>query len=424
MSFILKSVTVLDPAVAHHDQCVDIHIEDGIIAGIAPSIKNENCRIIDFSEKNCLVSPGWFDLAVHFNDPGHEYKEGLQSGQQLLSAGGFTGAGVLPNTSPVIQHKTDIAYILRTRESSFPVALYPYGAVTRECAGEELTEMIDMHHAGSIAFTDGLNAIDNADIVLKALLYLQKFGGVLLQRPEDRRLNLFGSMHEGQESTMLGLKGMPALAETLMIQRDLSILAYTGGRLHFTALSTAAAVGMVAEAKAKGLSVTCDVALHQLLLTDEAVGLYDTNSKVNPPLRTEEDRQALIEGVRSGVIDVITTHHQPQDEESKKMEFDLAEFGMIGIQTFFPLLQRLSSDIPMTTLMRCITENPRKVLGLRQPTVEIGQPAELTCFTTDQQWPYELSNNQSRSANSPFLGEQMSGKVYGTINGSKLYLNS
>ena len=424
MSFILKSVTVLDPSSPFHHQYVDIRIDNGIIVEIAESIENENDRIINFSGKDVLVSPGWFDLSVHFNDPGHEYKEGLDNGQRLLSSGGITGAGIVPNTSPVIQHKTDVAYILRSGNSDLPATLYPLGAVTRDCKGEELTEMIDMHHAGTIAFTDGLHAIDNADIVLKALLYLQKFNGVLLQRPEDRRLNLFGSMHEGLESTILGLKGMPSLAESLMIQRDLSILEYTGGRLHFTALSTAESVAMIQQAKEKGLSVTCDVALHQLLLTDEAVGLYDTNTKVNPPLRSAADRKALIEGVKSGVIDVITTHHQPQDEESKKMEFDLADFGMIGIQAFYPLLHRLSSEIPMETLMKCITVNPREVLGLSQVSIEVGKPAELTLFDSNQKWQYLLHGNQSRSANSPFFGEEMTGKVHGTINGTKLYLNS
>lgn len=419
MNFILKSVTVQDSDSEFNGKRVDILVENGVISQIAMSIETE-VKKINFPDSS--VSPGWFDMSVHFNDPGLEYKEGIENGQELLINGGFTGAGILPNTHPVIQRKTDISYI-QSKSRGHLTDLFPYGAVTVDCEGEELTEMIDMQHAGAIAFTDGLNSINNADILLKTLLYLQRFDGVLIQRPEDSRLNMFGSMHEGRVSTMLGLKGMPSIAESLTIQRDLRILEYTGGRLHLSAMSTADSVQLIKEAKDKGLNVTCDVALHQLLLNDEAVAGYDTNMKVNPPLRNESDRQALINGVRDGVIDVITSHHLPQDEENKKMEFDLADYGMIGIQTFYPLIKRLTSEIPFNKLLSCFTSNPRKILGIDSFSISIGNRANLTLFNDQIEWEYNLNSNLSKSVNSPFLGQLMKGKVIGLVNGGNSVFN-
>lgn len=419
MNFILKSVTVQDTNSEFNGKCVDILIENGTISRIAQHI-DKDVSAIDYSE--CYVSPGWFDFSAHFNDPGLEYKEGIENGLDLLVNGGFTGAGVLPNTKPVIQRKTDISYI-DSKCRHHLADLYAYGAVTIDCNGEELTEMIDMQHAGAIAFTDGLNSVGNADILLKTLLYLQRFDGILIQRPEDARLNMFGSMHEGKVSTILGLKGMPSLSEVLTIQRDLRILEYTGGKIHFSALSTAESVELIKAAKDKGLKVTCDVALHQLLLNEEAVMGYDTNVKVNPPLRSEQDRKALIKGVKDGVIDVISSHHLPQDEENKKMEFDLADYGMIGLQTFYPLINRLTDDVPFDVLLKCFTENPRRILGIDTGSVSEGNVSNLTVFNKNLEWTFDKSTNLSKSGNSPFLGQSMKGKVVGLINGDKSIFN-
>ncbi len=423
MRYILNSVTVIDPSSDFHNQKVDVLINQGKIEKISKKIDETEVKKIELPEGNNFLAQGFFDFSVHFHDPGHEYKEGIDNGLNLLAKNGFTGAGLLPNTSPVIQRKTDISYVVN-KGNGHLVDLYPLGAITIDCKGEELTEMIDMHHAGALAFTDGTNPIGNADILLKTLLYLQKFDGVLIQKPEDARLNLFGSMHEGKVSTMLGLKGMPDIAESLFIQRDLKLLAYTGGKLHFSGISTAESVEMIREAKEKGLIVTCDVAIHQLLLDENAIEDYDTNCKVNPPLRTEEDRKALVEGVKSGVIDVITSHHLPQDEENKKMEFDLAAFGMIGIQSFLPKLIELSKQIPMETLLKCCTANPRKILGLENGAIGEGILANLTIYEKENSWEYSLSNNESNAANSPFIGTKLKGKVLGTINGTNHLFNS
>lgn len=420
MSFILGAVTICDPVSGHHDRKADILIENGIIVQISDSIDHAEIKRADLS--GLQVSPGWFDMSVHFNDPGNEHKEGITNGLDLLMSSGFTGAGIVPNTEPVLQRKTDISYILSKSEAHV-INLYPYGAVTVDCEGGDLTEMIDMYHSGAVAFTDGIKPIDNADIFLKTLLYLQRFDGLLLQRPQDRRLSLSGSMHEGKVSTTLGLKGMPAIAEVLIVQRDLRLLKYTGGKLHFSAVSTEESVALIREAKQQGLQVTCDVALHQLLLTEDHVGDYNTNMKVNPPLRSEKDRQALVSGVIDGTIEVITSHHIPHDEESKKMEFDLADFGMLGIQTFYPLIRRLSDQIPFETLLKCFTTNPRRILGLSHFTIEEGHFANLTIFSDQQKWNYDLASNLSASANSPFLGERLQGKALGVVVGDQYHID-
>jgi len=422
MSYILGSVKVVDPLSKFHGEEVDILISDGIIKKISKKITHERVERLALPEGEKMISPGWFDFSVHFNDPGHEYKEGIDNGLNVLARSGFTAAGLLPNTQPVIQRKTDISYV-KSKSQTALVDLFPYGAITMDCKGEELTEMIDMHHAGATAFTDGTCAIENADILLKTLLYLQKFGGTLIQKPEDHRLNLFGSMNEGKVSTMLGLKGMPDIAESLMVQRDLKILEYAKGKIHFSGISTEASVEMIQRAKEKGLNVTCDVSIHQLLFDEEDVSDYDTNCKVNPPLRTKADKKALIEGVKHDVIDVITSHHLPQDEENKKMEFDLAAFGMIGVQSFFPGLIQLSKEIPLDKLLACCTTNPRKILNLPAVTIEEGIKANLTVFECEETWEYTALNNLSRSSNSPFLNKQLEGKVWGTIHGEKKIIN-
>ncbi|MCL4161252.1 UNVERIFIED_CONTAM: hypothetical protein GTU68_031419, partial [Idotea baltica] len=282
-----------------------------------------------------MVSMGWFDMRANFNDPGYEHKEELNSGLKAAAVGGFTSVALLPNTNPCIETKNDVGYLMSKNQSSV-TQIYPLGAVTKGCKGEDFTEILDMHAAGAVAFTDGENPIWNTDILLKTLQYLQKFDGLLMNRPEDTYLTAFGTMNEGITSTLLGLKGMPGLAEEIMVNRDIELLKYAGGRIHFSNVSTAHALRQIAKAKKKGLNVTCDVAAHNLIFDDSVLSDYDTNYKVNPPLRNKRDLKALERGLNSMNIDVIVTAHSPQDEESKKLEFDHADFGMLGLQTFFP----------------------------------------------------------------------------------------
>ncbi len=423
MQILLKSATIIEPTSSFHLKQKDILVSDGVISEIEDSLalKSESGMEIDLSGSH--VSIGWFDMSAHFQDPGNEHKEDIHSGIAAAAAGGFTDVALLPNTSPTIDSKNQVEYLL-SKCSHSPVKLRPIVAITRGCEGAELTEMIDLYEAGAVAFSDGIAPVSNTDILLKTLQYLQRFNGLLINRPEDAQLNLFGTMHEGVVSTTLGLKGMPSIAETIMIQRDLKILEYTGGKIHFSNLSCAESVDLIKAAKAKGLSVSCDVAAHQLVFDEHNIEAYNSNYKVNPPFRLEQDRMALIEGIKNGVIDAVVSSHQPHDPECKELEFDLADFGVTGLQTVFPILNQLSSEISLSDLITLITTNPRKLLGLEIPKIEVGRKAVLTIFNQGIKWQLDHKTNQSKSENSPFFGRELRGNALGIINGDKYKFSS
>jgi len=320
MKILLKAVEIRDPCSPFHKKKTNLLINDGVIVEIGEKSYRADHII---SKKNLKVSIGWFDMRSDFCDPGFEYKEDVFSGRKAAAAGGFTEVLLLPNTNPVIQTKNEVSYILSGNDNQL-VSIYPIGAVTEDTKGEELTEMIDLNASGARAFSDGKNPVWHTDILLKSLLYLQKFDGLLINRPEDTMLTRLGSMNEGVNSTILGLRGMPKLGEELMIDRDIKILEYAGGRIHFSNISTEESVNLIRKAKKTGLRLSCDVAAHQLVLDDSALMEFDTNFKVNPPLREEKDLKALKKGLDDGTIDVIVSSHTPQDEENKKLEFDLA----------------------------------------------------------------------------------------------------
>jgi dihydroorotase len=351
-----------------------------------------------------------------------EYKEDLQSGRKTAAAGGFTGVALLPNTHPTIESKNEIHY-LTTGNVSAVTQVYPYGAVTKSCKGEELTEMLDMHAAGAVAFTDGEKPVWHTDIFLKTLLYLRKFDGLLINKPEDKYLNAFGTMNEGKVNTVLGMKGMPKIAEEVMIKRDLQILEYAGGRLHFSNISSAESVRMIRNAKKSGLRVTCDVAAYNLIWEDKMVGDYDTCFKLNPPLREQNDIRALEKGLLDGTIDAITTSHSPQDKESKRLEFDHAEFGITGLQTFFSLLLSKYSWKEVLRLMEKFTVNPRKILGLEVPAIAEGQKANLTLFDPEGEWIFTDEVNLSKSDNNPLRNTKLKGTIIGVLNNGRIFFN-
>ncbi len=421
MSILIKSATILAAGSPHHNKKLNIHISD---SGIIKSIGKDAPKASKVVEgKNLFVTIGWFDMRANFNDPGFEHKEDLTSGLKAASAGGFTGVALLPNTKPCIESKNEVSY-LKSRNSDSVTHIFPLGAVTMGCKGEDFTEILDMHAAGAVGFTDGENPIWNTDILLKSLQYLQKFDGLLINRPEDTYLTAFGSMNEGVTSTYLGLKGMPGLAEEIMIQRDIELLKYAGGRLHISNVSTARAVSEIAAAKKNGLNITCDVAVHNLLFDDSVLRDYDTNYKVNPPLRSKKDIKALEKGIQNGDIDVIVSSHSPQDEESKKLEFDHADFGMLGLQTFFPMvLQKLNSG-DLSDLLGKFTVNPRSILRLPIPEIKQDEKANLTIFDPDLEWIYDEKSNYSKSLNSPLLGRKLKGGVVGVINNGKSFFNT
>jgi dihydroorotase len=337
-------------------------------------------------------------------------------------AGGFTEVAVLPNTQPTVQTKNEVSYITGLNENRL-VQIHALAAVTKNCKGEELTEMIDLHEAGAVAFTDGLKPVWHTDIFLKSLQYLQKFDGLLIDHPEDVWLNLFGQMHEGPASTMLGLKGMPRIAEEVAISKNLELLSYAGGRLHFAKLSTAKSLDLIRAAKKKGLIVSCDVAAYQPLYNDEVLENFDTNYKVNPPLREKADQDALIKGLKDGTIDILVSNHCPHEDENKFLEFDLADFGLINLQTFAAQLVSLSKNIEIETLLEKVTDAPRKLLKRQPVIVDVSAKANLTLLDPNCEWTFAQDINFSKSKNSPWLGNTLKGKVVAVFNNGKQWLD-
>jgi dihydroorotase len=407
MKLLIKSAQVLDPQSNFHLSTVDILITDGVIEAISDEIDAEDAEIIEGD--HLKVSPGWIDMRSIFYDPGEEHKEDLESGSAVAAAAGFTQVLLLPNNQPVADHKGAISYIKKYGKGEL-VELLPYASVSVNAEGKELTEMIDLSEAGAVAFTDGLHPIWHTDILLKSLQYLQKFDGLLVNRPEDKMLTAFGHMNEGIVSTGLGLKGMPDLAESVMIERDLALLEYAGGRIHFSTISSKRSVELIRDAKARGLRVTCDVGVNYLKFTDDDLETYDTNYKVNPPYRTEEDRLALIEGVLDATIDVIVSDHNPQDEESKKLEFDLAEFGTNNLVGFWPIINEVFKE-QIDQVIASFTSRPRSILGLDQVSIGEGLAAHLTVFDEKSDWLFDHQNNLSKSDYSPLFNKEVKGRV-------------
>ncbi|MEO8471414.1 MAG: dihydroorotase [Chryseolinea sp.] len=414
MKILIQGPEIIDATSSFHRKIKNVLINNGRIAEIGDKNYTADRTI---KADGMMLSMGWFDLGTFVGDPGLEHKEDLESLAKTASAGGFTGLAVLPNTSPCVQTKNEISYLVKSNGTQL-VQIYPIAAVTRNNKGEELTEMIDLHEAGAMAFTDGLKPIWHTDIFLKSLQYLQKFNGLLIDHAEDTWLNLFGQMHEGINSTMLGLKGMPRIAEDIAVSRNLELLQYAGGRLHFARLSTAKAVDLMRSAKKK-MNVSCDVAVYQPLLDDSMLADFDTNYKLNPPLREKADNEALIKGIKDGTIDILSSGHTPHEEESKELEFDLAEFGLINLQTFASHLVGLNQHVDWEILLEKITVNPRKLLGLEMPSIEVDSKADLTLFDPLRQWTYDEKNNYSKSKNSPWLNKELKGKAMAVFNNGR-----
>ncbi len=421
MKILLKSVKVIDKNSDFHNQVVDVFIEDGVISPLTPRGGTLSTDIQIIEGENLHVSAGWTDMRVSPKDPGYESKEDLESLSAAAAAGGFTAIVTLPNTKPTVQTKESIAYFKQFCANRL-VEIYPAAAVTKNCEGKDFTEMLDLHHAGAVAFTDGDHSLWNADILLKTLQYLYPINALLMNRPEEQHLAMFGQMHEGIESTLLGMKGIPAMAEELMIMRDLKLLEYANIQsekpvLHFSTISTAKSVELIRDAKKKGLAVSCDVAAHQLAFTDADLRDFDTNLKVNPPFRSQNDIKALQKGLADGTIDAIVSDHNPQDEEAKNLEFDLADFGIIGLETAFASANTYGK-LSIENLIEKLTINPRNLLRMPQISIKEGEKANLTIFNPDLEWTFSESDIRSKSKNTPFIGKQLKGKVLGVIRGN------
>jgi dihydroorotase len=415
MRLLIKNTTLTDPNSPQNGQPKDILIENGLIKAIANagSIAADGAEIIDGTGTH--TTPGFMDMRAQFADPGYEHREDIQSGSKVAAAGGFTGVALLPSTLPPVHSKSEVEYVLNKAKGQV-TSVYPMGCVSHNREGKELAELYDMHTAGVIAFTDGNKAIADSGLMHRALLYAKGFNGLLCVHPQDEGMAQSGQMNEGVSSTHLGMKGIPNLAELLMVKRDIELARYNNAKIHFSHISTAEAVDLIRKAKAEGLQVTADVAIANLIWNDTALEEYDTNFKLTPPLRSQDDIAALIEGLKDGTIDAISTDHNPQDAESKVVEYEYATYGMLGLQTFLPLALQLQNKLGWDVLVNAITANPRKILGLPAAKIAEGETANLTVFSPTEKWVYNKASNRSKSVNSPLWNTEMTGKILLTTN--------
>jgi dihydroorotase len=418
MRVLIKNAVIVAPGYPAHGKNSDIFIEDGIIAKIAENIEATSDKVI--SEKNLHISVGWMDCFADFGEPGGEHRETMANGLNAAAAGGFTSVMLVPNTEPVTENKSQVEYLIQKSAQS-AVDVLPVAAVTKGIKGKELNEMYELFTNGALAFSDGYQPIQTSGILQKALQYVLPFKGTIIQLPNDETIGKNGLMNEGIYSTRLGLAGKPALSEELMVARDIELLRYTQSALHFTGISTRKSLELIKAAKKDNLRVSCSVAPYHLYFTDEDIEGYDTNLKVNPPLRTADDRQALRDGLMKGDIDFIASHHQPWDWDHKVCEFDKAAFGMEGLESVFGVAG--ASGISVESFIKMQTENIRKVFNLPNLSFVEGEKANLTLFLPGQEFVFEENNIFSKSRNNAFIGKKLKGKVFGIINKDRLFLN-
>ena len=418
MKTLIKSAKIIDPNSSFNNKVVDVLIENGVIKNINTSINSDDSmNVIEY--KDLHISPGLFDLKVNFRDPGMEWKEDLTSGVSAAEKGGFTGVLLMPTVSPICDNKVQVDYI-KNKTANNLVEVVACGSITKNAHGEQLSEMYDMHNAGAKAFTDAKN-LANVNLIKLALQYTKTFNSIIINQPNDKNLSAGGSMNEGITSTQLGLKGIPNVSEEIALSKDIEILKYTGGKLHVSCISTAKSVELIRNAKAEGLQITADVAIHNLILNDEFCENFDTNYKVFPPLRSKADVSALIKGIKEGVIDAICSDHSPEDVDNKQLDFSNAAFGIIGLQTAFSLAHQIG--IKEEEIINLLSINPRKILGLEVPKIETESKANLFCYLPNERYQLEEKDIASKSKNTPFLNQDLKAKVVGTLRNKKLYLN-
>jgi dihydroorotase len=415
MNLLIKSATIVDPNSPFNQQVADILIKNGTITEIASTIKTDE-KVFDAAGKQ--IAPGFFDLNCNIGELGLETKENLQTGTAAAAAGGFTGLALMPNTQPPVHSKAEVEYLLNRAKGNL-VDVYPLGTLSHKREGKDLAEMYDMYLSGARAFTDGSRPVQDAGLMERALLYTKGFEATVFSYPEDTAIAGKAKVNEGEMSTLLGMKGIPSLAEELMIARDLYLAEYTDSKIHFSTISTTRSVDLIRDAKKKGLKVTCDVAAHHLVLTDDALAGFDSLYKVKPPLRTADDVNALIAGLKDGTIDAIVSQHTPHEIEFKDVEFEVAEFGIIGFQTVLSLA--IKAGLPIDLIIQKLAINPRQILDVEVPAVAVGQKANLVVFDKDAEWEYTRANNRSKSYNSPYIGQNLTGQVLLTCNNNHLY---
>jgi dihydroorotase len=417
MNVIFKNAVIIDANSQYNNQAVDIIVEGGIIKNIGTNLEADGYEIVELD--NLHISNGWFDSSVSLGEPGYEDRETLANGLSAAAKSGFTDVALQPTGSPIADKQADIAFLVN-KSLHTATAVHPIGALTKNSEGKDIAELYDMKNSGAVAFGDYNKSLSDAALLKIALQYVQDFDGLVIAYAQDDKIKGKGVVHEGEVSTKLGLKGIPTLAEELQIVRNLYLLEYTGGKLHIPTISTAKSVQLIKEAKAKGLNVTCSVAVHHLIFTDEVLTDFDSRFKVAPPLRPDAERQALIEGVLDGTIDMITSDHNPIDIENKKLEFDLAKDGTIGFESAFGALKTV---LPLEIIVEKFIAG-KAIFGLNETSIKEGAVASFTLFNPVWEWVFTKRDILSKSKNSAFLGKEMKGRAYGIYNRGKLVLNS
>jgi len=419
MTILLSQVKIADTRSPFNGLVKDILIKDQQIVSITDKYKGEAEQTFDL--KNSTVSPGFIDPFVHFCDPGMEHRETLTSGANAAIQGGFTTVFVVPNTTPVIDNKSQVSYV-KQHSQQLPIHILPIGALSKKIEGKDLAEMIDMNSNGAVAFSDGLYPVQSTLLFLKALQYVKAFDGVVIQMPIDKSLGSLGLMNEGILSTKLGLPGIPAIAEELIISRDIELLKYTNSQLHITGVSTEKGIALIRNAKKEGLNITCSVTPYHLFFTEEDLKDYNTLLKVFPPLRTKQDQAALFKAIEDGTIDCITSHHMPQDWDAKTIEFENAKAGMASIETSFASVIQLFPNLSDNRIAELFSLNACRIFKLDHAVIDEGATANLTFYNKTETTLLSQKDSKSKSANSPFWDIKLNGKIKGVFTKGKLHL--
>ncbi|MGA9649311.1 dihydroorotase [Pedobacter sp.] len=418
MNLLVQHVIIADAQSKFNKQQCDVRIEGGKIKSIGKLSPEKNETVFD--AEGAFLSPGFFDLNCVAGDPGFETKEDIETLTAAAKAGGFTGLALLPQASPVVQSKSQVEYIINKAKNNL-VDVLPVGAISQNREAKELAELFDMQRAGAIAFSDGDRAIQDDGFMSRALQYAKGFDALLMVYPENKSIAGKAQITESKNSVLLGMKGLPPLAEEMHIARDIFLATYNETKIHISNISTAGSVALIRKAKKDGVQISCDVTAHHLVFTEELLVDFDSNYKVKPPLRSKADIKALIVGLKDGTIDAITSQHRPEEIEFKNVEFEIAHYGIIALQTVLPLLIKAGLDLNL--IVEKLSINPRKLLNLNSPIIEEGFEANFTVFATDKKWLYNSNTNYSKSANNPLLGTELTGKVILVYNNNQYQEN-
>lgn len=416
MNLLITGVTIADPNSQFNQKTCDVRVEQGKITAIGNNLKPANEEEV-FDGTGAVLSPGFFDLNCSIGDPGFETREDIETATSAAMSGGFTGLAVLPNTKPVVHSKGEVAYIINKAKGNL-VDVLPIGAVSHDLEGKELAEMYDMQQSGAVAFSDGSKPITDDGFMSRALQYVKGFNGLMMVHPENKSIAGKSQVNESKTSVLLGMKGVPALAEEMHISRDIFLATYHDAPLHISNITTAGSVALIKKAKRDGLKISCDVAAHYLVFTEELLNDFDSNYKVKPPLRGKSDTKALLNGLKDGTIDAVCSQHRPQEIEFKAVEFEIAAYGIIALQTVLPLL--IKAGLDASQIAEKLAINPRKLLNLPVPVIAENAEANFTVYHPAKEWEYNTSNNQSKSANSPLLNKKLTGKVQLVYNNKQL----